>query len=73
MRKMIYALMALVIFCGTGCFLKKKLSSNGKSIVTISGQIAGHDYVALGLPSGTKWATCNVGATKPTEYGDYFA
>ncbi len=73
MRKMIYALMALVIFCGTGCFLKKKLSSNGKSIVTIRGQIAGHDYVDLGLPSGTKWATCNVGATKPTEYGDYFA
>lgn len=74
MRKMIYALMALVMmFCGTGCSSKKKLSSNGKSIVTISGQMAGHDYVDLGLPSGTKWATCNVGATKPTESGDYFA
>ena len=33
----------------------------------------GHDYVDLGLPSGTKWATCNVGATAPEEYGDYFA
>ena len=33
----------------------------------------GHEYVDLGLPSGTKWATCNVGASKPTEYGDYFA
>ena len=32
-----------------------------------------HDYVDLGLPSGTLWATCNVGATKPEEYGDYFA
>ena len=74
MRKMIYALMALVMmFCGTGCFSKKKFSSNGKSIVTISGQMAGHDYVDLGLPSGTKWATYNVGATKPTESGDYFA
>ncbi len=74
MRKMIYALMALVMmFCGTGCSSKKKFSSNGKSIVTISGQMAGHDYVDLGLPSGTKWATCNVGASKPTEYGDYFA
>lgn len=30
-------------------------------------------YVDLGLPSGTKWAACNVGATKPEEYGDYFA
>lgn len=32
-----------------------------------------HDYVDLGLPSGLKWATCNVGATKPEEYGNYYA
>ena len=32
-----------------------------------------HQYVDLGLPSGLKWATCNVGATVPEEYGDYFA
>jgi len=29
--------------------------------------------IDLGLPSGTKWACCNVGASKPEEYGDYFA
>ena len=29
--------------------------------------------VDLGLPSGTLWATCNVGAEKPEDYGDYFA
>ncbi|MCR5069976.1 MAG: hypothetical protein K6A78_09340 [Prevotella sp.] len=33
----------------------------------------GHDYVDLGLPSGTLWATMNVGATSPEDYGDYFA
>ena len=33
----------------------------------------GHEYVDLGLPSGTLWATCNVGASAPEEYGDYFA
>ena len=33
----------------------------------------GHEYVDLGLPSGLKWATCNVGATKPEEYGGYYA
>ena len=32
-----------------------------------------HVAVDLGLPSGTKWATCNVGATKPEEYGGYYA
>lgn len=32
-----------------------------------------HEYVDLGLPSGLKWATCNVGASTPEEYGDYYA
>ena len=32
----------------------------------------GHDYVDLGLPSGTLWATMNVGASKPSDYGQYF-
>ena len=29
--------------------------------------------VDLGLPSGTLWATCNVGASSPEEYGNYYA
>ena len=32
---------------------------------------SGHEYVDLGL--SVKWATCNIGANKPEEYGDYFA
>ena len=39
----------------------------------IEGTSNGHDWVDLGLPSGKKWATCNVGANKSEEYGDYFA
>lgn len=35
--------------------------------------INGHEYVDLGLPSGLKWATCNVGATEPKECGCYFS
>ena len=31
------------------------------------------EYVDLGLPSGTLWATCNLGASSPEEYGDYYA
>ena len=30
------------------------------------------EYVDLGLPSGLKWAKCNVGAEKETDYGGYF-
>ena len=35
--------------------------------------IDGYEYVDLGLPSGIKWAAYNVGATKPEEYGGYYA
>jgi uncharacterized protein (TIGR02145 family) len=38
-----------------------------------SGSAYGHDYVDLGLPSGTLWATCNVGASSPKGYGNYYA
>lgn len=38
-----------------------------------SEKVITHEYVDLGLPSGLKWATCNVGASSPEEYGDYFA
>ena len=40
---------------------------------TTGGGFNGHDYVDLGLPSGTLWATCNVGANAPEEYGHYYA
>ncbi|MCM8873376.1 MAG: fimbrillin family protein [Paludibacteraceae bacterium] len=33
----------------------------------------GHEYIDLGLPSGTLWATCNIGAESSEDYGDYFA
>ena len=33
----------------------------------------GHEYVDLGLSSGTMWATCNLGASTPKDYGDYYA
>ena len=33
----------------------------------------GHTYVDLGLSSGLKWATCNIGAKSPEDFGHYFA
>lgn len=35
--------------------------------------VGGHEYVDLGLPSGLLWATCNVGADTPEDYGNYYA
>ena len=62
--KAITAIMLTVaVICAAGC--KKHNSGNGS--------YNGHDYIDLGLPSGTMWATCNVGAEHPEDYGDYFA
>ena len=42
-------------------------------VLPTRGYINGHEYVDLGLPSGLKWATCNVGASSPEQPGGYYA
>ncbi|MBO5958426.1 MAG: TIR domain-containing protein [Bacteroidales bacterium] len=65
-------------------FTSKSISENDKIKIlenykegnehdSINNIINGHEYVDLGLPSGLKWATCNVGANKPEEDGCYYA
>ena len=44
--------------------LKDKIGGGGGST---------EEYVDLGLPSGIKWAKRNLGASKPSDYGDYYA
>ena len=51
----------------------RTLYEGEKGSTSPSDDTNGHEYVDLGLPSGTLWATCNVGASSPEEYGDYFA
>ena len=46
-------------------------SKTASCMLTVSQKINGHEYVDLGL--SVKWATCNVGAEKPSDYGDYYA
>ncbi len=55
----------------TEVLFDKKNNSDEEDELSISGNIDGHDYVDLGL--SVKWATCNIGAAKPKEYGNYFA
>ena len=56
-------LLAFVVAC------KPEGPNNGEDNPILNG----HEYVDLGLPSGTLWATCNVGADTPEDCGDYFA
>ncbi|MBR5780631.1 MAG: DUF1566 domain-containing protein [Bacteroidales bacterium] len=53
--------------------LKKKESGKPASQPKEEAMKDGHEYVDLGLPSGLKWATCNIGARVPEASGDYFA
>ena len=73
MKKVTKAVAAIMLF-GTVLYISG--CKEPEPIVipfTVSGSNGGHDYVDLGLPSGTLWATCNIGAGTPEGYGDYFA
>lgn len=55
----------------------RQQKANGHDSMTLvsqaTGVLDGYGYVDLGLNSGTKWATCNIGANKSEDYGSYFA
>lgn len=50
-----------------------RLKTGNYFMPSVSGTVDGHDYVDLGLPSGLKWATMNVGAKEVSDYGSRFA
>ena len=62
--------MSLALFLLLSCEEENTLTP---SRYVINREYNGHAYVDLGLPSGLLWAMYNVGATKPEDYGDYFA
>lgn len=61
-------IIALAILCSFPQLSDAKVKKTQRKTKTAEKQ-----YVDLGLPSGTLWATMNVGANKPEDYGDYFA
>ena len=48
-------------------------SKNDQTTDVRTGQENGYMWVELDLPSGVKWASCNVGATTPEDFGNYYA
>ena len=84
MKRILFILVVAILCCGAldakpaRKTAKKatttKLTKNNRSTeFTPTGSHGGHDYVDLGLQSGTLWATTNIGANSPEEFGDYFA
>ena len=47
--------------------------SEDETISDSKDELSKHKAIDLGLPSGIKWASCNVGANSPEEYGGYYA
>lgn len=66
MKRLLLILLALFILIGC-----KKDTEN--FVFPTWGYKNNHAWIDLGLPSGTKWATCNVGASQPHNYGNYYA
>ncbi|MBQ9362781.1 MAG: Ig-like domain-containing protein [Bacteroidaceae bacterium] len=60
---------------GTAVITAKVGRSKATCVVTVVTRTYNnhHEYVDLGLPSGLKWATMNVGVNSPEEYGNYYA
>ena len=75
------SLIMLVMLMATGAMAQKVVLNytNGETLKVEVSSLESitfedvHEWVDLGLPSDTLWATCNVGANSPEEYGDYFA
>ena len=69
---MLVVLFTLIMFTScSGDGNDDGLINNGGGSLEPAQKHNGHEYVDLGL--SVKWATCNVGATTPEGYGDYFA
>ncbi len=50
-----------------------KMADINVTVSSSTGDCPVAEAIDLGLPSGTKWASWNVGATKPEDYGGYYA
>ena len=50
-----------------GIYISQPAGETGE----VAGEINGHEWVDLGL--SVRWATCNIGASSPSEYGGYYA
>lgn len=73
MRKLFIAIMTIAAIALAGCKDKNDEPEMGGGEHFDCSLPANVEAVDLGLPSGIKWANMNVGATKPEEYGAYFA
>ena len=66
-----WSLVSFIVISLVGLIIGVVKYCDKEYVLEVDGTETGHDYVDLGL--SVKWATCNVGASYPESYGDYFA
>lgn len=69
-KKWLWVALCSIITVGIALFFFLNDSVN---VSEPTGMTEGHGWIDLGLPSGLKWATCNVGASTPSELGEGYA
>ncbi len=77
-KRSIIIIICVVLVAFLGLLLTYRIKSSSDYVyipdttaIASENIIEGHEFVDLGL--SVNWATCNVGATKPEDYGDYYA
>jgi len=77
MKRKAKKLLPLLLMAAAAIPADARMLEQTLTVETRNGEICPDDHhphiIDLGLPSGTRWACCNVGATLPEGYGDYFA
>lgn len=66
--KKLTKLVIYVLICCSSLSLEAQERTN-----SLNGEVNGHQYVDMGLPSGTLWAATNIGALEVYDCGDFFA
>ncbi len=66
-----YRLIMLLAVCCSLCSCENPVEGDEENPAGVSGYVNGFAYVDLGL--SVKWASCNVGAYAPDDYGNYYA
>lgn len=82
LKSVLTAMTLLIALMVTGCSPEEEPNNgggdnngggNGGGNDNTEVLINGHAYVDMGLPSGLLWATCNIGAERAEEYGEYYS
>ena len=77
MKAIAAVMLSMAMVFAVGCKPEEEENEDNNTPTIVdnggNGSLNGHSYIDLGLPSGTLWASCNIGAAAPEGKGGYFS